>query len=584
MGVGTHARTGQLVRKVFALLLEHPEGLPIRAILDHVAANDDLSDRLIERFEEVMRGCVAPIKAGWLVDGRQRISVSAAGKEAFDLYQDPAEFIREAGRRSAKGWLSLNFPKPYYMAGKLKDQLVAEMRAARRIGLGGLMGKALGSTSPWEELLPIQKSHRLTVQDLHINSVEGLLSYLSAQQIAHNQGGHAIYLPPEAFQSSIFAQLAKSYPDDAGLKLVKGQGGIDDRGYVNEATKGDSRIHLKLVHTHRHLTLVANLLNARGVGPRLYDLIEIEGNGSLWTAYVIQHVSGPAPSQTECEKGLAKLRALEAEGLLKVLLPEGFNDVEFDCPDCSRNAFTDANGDFKYIDFQNFVLTGYDSYLRNVALEATEASHFGDESVLRGGRYLYQSVPGVNLPSKRSIDERMKVFRDAFAAAGVSVEDRLVLDIGCNIGMMMGQYLKLGARWCHGWDRQHLVPHTERLLGALGCTRFSTTGTDISSSQPLEENLPAFLRPYLDGCVISYLAVRGHLGWLDGLSTLPWKILIYEGHEGETRADFEEYVKEFGALTTFRIGHLTSYVDGDSDERTLAILVRDGEVPEFGVR
>jgi len=256
-------------------------------------------------------------------------------------------------------------------------------------------------------------------------------------------------------------------------------------------------------------------------------------------------------------------------------LPEGFNDVEFDCPDCSHNAFTDENSDFKYIDFQNFVLTGYDAYLREVALEATEASHFGDESVLRGGRYLYQSVPGVNLPSKRSIDERMKVFRQALTAAGVSVEDRLVLDIGCNIGMMMGQYLKLGARWCHGWDRKHLVPHTERLLGALGCTRFSTTGTDISSAQPLEENLPAFLRPYLDGCVISYLAVRGHLGWLDGLSTVPWKVLIYEGHEGETRADFEEYIKEFSALTTFRIGHQTSYVDGDSDERTLAILVKD---------
>lgn len=577
MGVETHthARTGRLVRKVFALLLEHPEGLPIRAILDHVAANDDLSDRQIERFEEVMRGCVAPIKAGWLLDGRQRISVSEAGKKAFELYPDPAEFIREAGRRSARGWLSVNFPKQYYMAGKLKDQLVAEMRAARRIGLGGLMGKAFGSTAPWQQLLPVQKSHRLAVQEMNIDSVEGLLSYLAAEQLNHDEGGHAVYLPPEAFQKSIFGHLANGYPADAGLKIVKGMGGIDDRGYVGEATKGDSQIHLKLVHTNRHLTLVANLLNARGVGPRLYDLIEIEGNGNLWTAYVIQHVSGPVPSMTECQNGLERLRALEAEGLVKVLLPEGFNDVEFDCPDCSRNAFTNTAGEFQYIDFQNFVLTDYDSYLRTVALEATGASHFGDESVLRGGRYLYQSVPGLNLPSKRSIDQRMKVFREALAAAGVSVEDRLVLDIGCNIGMMMGQYLKLGARWCHGWDRKHLVPHTERLLLALGCTRFSTTGTDISSSQPLHDNVPAFLRAYLDGCVVSYLAVRGHLGWLDELSTLPWKFLIYEGHEGETREDFEQYVKEFGAVTTFRIGHLTSYFDGDSDERTLAILVRD---------
>ena len=575
MGAETHARTGRLVRQVFALLLEHPEGLPIRAILDSIGETDELSEKQTDRFEEVMRGCVAPIKAGWLLAGRHHLTVSDQGKQAFARYNDPAEFLQEAGRRSAKGWLSVNFPRPYYLAGKLKDQLVAEVRAARRIGIGGLMGMALGSASPWEQILPVQKPRRMAVSDLELANVESLLAYLKAEQLGYGEGGHAVYLPPKAFQESVFGQLAGSYPADAGLKIVKGQGGIEETGYINEPTKGDSRIHLKLVHSHRHLTLVANLLNAKGVGPRLYDLIEMEGNGCLWTAYVIQHASGPVPSVSECEAGLEKLRALEADGLLKVLLPEGFNDEEFDCPECSGNAFTDEHGRFQYIDFQNFVLTGYDSYLRTVALEATDASHFGDGSVLRGGRYLYQSVPGLNLPSKRSIDQRMKVFREALEAAGVTVQDRLVLDIGCNIGMMMGQYLKLGARWCHGWDRKHLTPHTERLLLALGCTRFSTTGTDIAINQPLEDDLPPFLRQYLDGCAISYLAVRGHLGWLDGLARIPWKVLIYEGHEGETREDFEQYASEFGAATKFRIGHITSYVDGDSDERTLAILVRE---------
>jgi hypothetical protein len=575
MGAETRVHTGRLVRKVFALLMEHPEGLPIRAILDHIGETDDLSEKQTDRFEEVMRGCVAPIKAGWLEAGRHHLTVSEQGKDAFARYEDPAEFLQEAGRRSAKGWLSVNFPKQYYRAGKFKDQLVAEVRAARRIGISGLMGMALGNAAPWEQILPIQKARVVEIDELSFEGVEALLSYLQSNDLKFNEGGHAVYLTPAAFQSSVFAKVASQYPPDAGLKIVKGQGGIDETGYINEPTKGDSRIHLKLVHSHRHLTLVSNLLNAKGVGPRLYDLIEMEGNDCRWTAYVIQHVSGPVPSVEECERGLDKLRALEAEGLLKVLLPEGFNDEEFDCPSCSDNAFTNEDGHFQYIDFQNFVLTNYESYLRTVALDATDASHFGDGSVLRGGKYLYQSVPGLTLPSKRSIDQRMQVFREALTAAGVAVENRLVLDVGCNIGMMMGQYLKLGARWCHGWDRKHLVPHTEKLLLALGCTRFSTTGTDISASQPLQENVPDFLKKYLDGCVVSYLAVRGHLGWLDELATLPWKFMIYEGHEGETQEDFEEYLKEFSARTSFRVGHLTSYVDGDSDERTLAILVRD---------
>ena len=46
-------------------------------------------------------------------------------------------------------------------------------------------------------------------------------------------------------------------------------------------------------------------------------------------------------------------------------------------------------------------------------------------------------------------------------------------------------------------------------------------------------------------------------------------------HEGETRQDFEQYIKQFSAVANFKIAGVTSYVDGDSDERTLAILLRN---------
>jgi hypothetical protein len=185
-------------------------------------------------------------------------------------------------------------------------------------------------------------------------------------------------------------------------------------------------------------------------------------------------------------------------------------------------------------------------------------------------------VPGVSLPGKRSIDDRVVVLRRLLAEAGVTVEDRVVLDVGCNIGMMMAQYLKMGARWCHGWDRAHVTPHTERMLLALGCTRFSTTGGDITSAQPMEDNVPAFLRPALAGCAVSYLAVRGHIGWLDALARLPWAFIIYEGHEGETQADFDEHMQELEPTADFRVGAFSFYTDGDSDRRPVAILVREG--------
>jgi hypothetical protein len=577
-------RSGELARKLFEILQEHPEGLSGKAILAQLeetlpangkGTNQEHALLLWKHFEEMTRASVATIKAGWVLNNRDWWAVTDEGKEAYARFTDPEKFIVEAGRRSSKGWVSVNFPRAYFTAGKFKDQLTAEYRAVRRIGLRQLFGKAFGSNASWQEILPLQTPRRIKIPDLKLTTFDDLLNYLNSTGATYAQGGHAIYLSPSSLRRSAFRELTTNYPPDAGLKIVKEQGGVDESSYIHGTSKGDSLIHLKSVHQHRHLTLVANLLFAQGLGARLYDLIELDCGGHLWTAYVVEHVGGSTPSLQECEAGIARIRELDAQGLIRVILPEGFDDEEFECPSCCNNALTSERGEFRYIDFQNFMLVNYESFLTETAVRAVEKSHFGDTSVVRGGRYLYQSVPGVNLPGKRSVEERMPVIKQLMNKAGVSVENRLALDLGCNIGMMMAQYLKLGAKWCHGWDRAYVTPHTEKLLLALGCTRFSTTGGDISQQQPVEENLPAFLRPSLEGCVISYLAVRGHLGWLDAFSRIPWSFLIYEGHEGETQDEFEQHMAQFRELVNFKLAGVQTYRDGDSDERTLAILLRE---------
>jgi hypothetical protein len=372
----------------------------------------------------------------------------------------------------------------------------------------------------------------------------------------------------------VLRDLATQYPTGAGIKIIKTPGTVDQANYISTVNKGDSKLHLNSVYGHKHLTLVANLLYTFGVGPRLYDLLEIQAGETVWTVYVLQDIDGGTPSKDQCEQGVEQLRQLEQRGLLRVATPEGFDDVEFSCPDCEGNALITKDGVFKYVDFQNFLLGDYASFLKRTAVEATEASHFGDRSILRGGSYLYQAVPGVNLPAKRNIEDRVQVLEPLLQKAGASVKDKLTLDVGCNIGMMMGQYLKMGARWTHGWDRPGIVPHTENLLLALGCTRFSTTGADITESYDLTEGIPPFLKPALDGCVVSYLAVRGHIGWLQSLSKIPWSVMIYEGHEGETQEEFDRYLKDLRQTTAVDVAAIGEYIDGDSDSRTIAILRR----------
>ena len=561
-------------KSVAHVLSVHPDGLQFPALLERVLATSTHGDKRAER--DVRRSSIAMIKAGWIVIDRGHWSLSVEGANAIERYADPGDFILEASRRSLQGWLSVRTPLYLYGVQAL-ETFFLEFRAIRRVGFRRFVGKTLNKEK-WHDILPLQAPRRWAFPQLNVQSLEELIQELRRTATRYSEGGHAVYLPPESLRNSTFHELAEHYPSDAGLKIIKKPGGVDDSSYTFGFVPGDSRVHVKLIHRPKHLSLVACLLFCEGVGPRLYDFVELQCRDQLWTGYVIRHVSGRTPTLSECQSGIERLQNLEQRGLLKVLLPEGFSDPEFECPSCSSNALMGSNGSFNYVDFQNFLLTDYGTYLTTIAREATDSSHFGDRSRLRGGRYLYQSVPGVNLPGKRDVSHRVAVLRGLMDEAGVSVHNRLVLDIGCNIGMMMAQYLKMGAAWCHGWDRPQVTPHAERLLLALGCTRFSMTGGEIFPEQQLEDDLPEFLHQNLDGCILSYLAVRGHIGWLKALARVRWSVMIYEGHEAESESEFRQHIDKLKNIVDCTVIAFKYYLDGDSDHRPIALLKRNGAV------
>ncbi|MBK8006877.1 MAG: hypothetical protein IPK12_24195 [Gemmatimonadetes bacterium] len=350
---------------------------------------------------------------------------------------------------------------------------------------------------------------------------------------------------------------------------MRNPGGIDGTGYLHG--DGHSALQHRALYGHRHLVLVANLFQRTGLGPRLYDLVELTGGGQAWVGYVVQHAPGATVSAAECQAGLARMKELAAAGVFTVVAPGGFDHQDFSCPACNGNARGCA-GPLPVHRLPELHARRYEKHLRQVAEEAAAASHFGDRSILRGGSYLYQAVPGLGLAAKRDPARRIPVLTRLLAEAGGGIEDRVVLDIGCNIGMMIGQYLSLGARWCHGWDRATVAPHTDKVLSALGCTRYSVSGGDISTEKDMAADLPPHVRAQLDGCVVSYLAVRLHLGWLDALGTLPWAYLIYEGHEGEDVAKTRQFLTEFQQRVPCEISGIAEYQDGDSDPRVVAVL------------
>ncbi len=100
----TRRRTGELLRKLFEILLKHPEGLQARDALAAVRSGIPLSDfekSMYEsggmRFEKIVRfATIDCVKAGWLLKHKGLWSLTEQGKEAYATYQDPETFYKRA--------------------------------------------------------------------------------------------------------------------------------------------------------------------------------------------------------------------------------------------------------------------------------------------------------------------------------------------------------------------------------------------------------------------------------------------------------------------------------------------------------
>lgn len=103
----TRRRTGELLRKLFEILMQAPEGLQARVALDRLANSVQLTDYEsgtyessgTRRFDKIVRfATVDCTKAGWLLKQRGTWTVTEAGIQAYKTFPDPEAFYKEAVR------------------------------------------------------------------------------------------------------------------------------------------------------------------------------------------------------------------------------------------------------------------------------------------------------------------------------------------------------------------------------------------------------------------------------------------------------------------------------------------------------
>ena len=341
--------------------------------------------------------------------------------------------------------------------------LRAEWWAVRQLGLRRLAHTPFERRSRWWNDLPVQRARTVVLEGVGADVGHALRS----ADVPFAESTHTLYVPPSSLMRSPFAGLAEGYPGNAGLKVCKRIGGID-QAYVYDAAP--SWIQRAITYGPRHLSLVANLLHGEGLGPRLHDVLELHLRGAKRAAFVVEHVEGRPPTASEWEAGMARLRALEARGGIQVSALRGFRSVDFDCPGCNGNAWVDpATGRFHYVDFQNFLLVEYPRRLATLAAALREPE------------------------DEREVREQITALGEALTRHDASLEGRCVIDLG-HSARRTAECLGAGAHWVHAPARDD--PEGDAWLLALGCTRFSS-GAVTTEGPPCPRGAP---RPLLLLC------------------------------------------------------------------------------------
>ncbi|SRR6266496_2921495 len=101
-------RVGELVRGVFQLLRDIPEGMPAKEVLRRLESLVPPTDferttyperPNVRRYEKIVRfSTIASVKAGWLLKDKGLWSITDEGRAAYDRFPDPLQFAQEAAR------------------------------------------------------------------------------------------------------------------------------------------------------------------------------------------------------------------------------------------------------------------------------------------------------------------------------------------------------------------------------------------------------------------------------------------------------------------------------------------------------
>ncbi len=399
--------------------------------------------------------------------------------------------------------------------------------------------------------------------------------YLDQNHIVYYEGGCTIYIPPQPDLDKYFGKMVKFYPPDAGIKILKDFSPPDRASYL-KYNHEVSWQEVKLVSNASDLLDVACTLEILGLGPRVYDLVELKAYETRMTCFVAKHITSQNVTEEDVNIFLKKIDSKTVKNILGTIVPyKKHPHSDFLPPNCNNNLVKDDQGHLLYIDFQQFGLLDPARLPSQIVNSESGKLSFGDVNFLRSNKpYIYQSIPGVRIAARRDSNHRWQKIKNLLADVDISVNNRLILDICCNTGMMLSMPLSEGALWGIGWDLPQIAETALQLQRSLGFSRIDIIKASLSADYSLLADIDNRFITYLNESIVFYLAAYNHIGLLSELAKIPWRVLIFEGHEDDHKEEYSKVITFFEKECSSRLSGETTIQDGDSQHRHLLMYLR----------
>ena len=126
-------------------------------------------------------------------------------------------------------------------------------------------------------------------------------------------------------------------------------------------------------------------------------------------------------------------KALE-ETPLEMIMPGWRSKPDFGCPGCNGNLLASPTAPCATSTSRPSPSTATAG--STTSSSGATATHFGEEVSGRGGRYLYQGIPGVRPPPSAAPSSGGTPSPTPWPPPGSRSTTGLVIDVGCNAAMM----------------------------------------------------------------------------------------------------------------------------------------------------